>query len=574
MIRLPASIGSGESQAAPGSARSTEAALKNLQNLREIGSNEPLRVVGEFGVGPMRDVMATHQLGPFRLDGATDLLLRGSEPVALGQRAVALLRALVAQPGVPLSKDALIEAAWPGQTVEESNLAVQIAALRRVLGTVPGGERWIDTLPRRGYRYVGPTAAPGAERNVPELLAPAAGRSGADKPSIAVLPFANLGGDDADGYFCDGMVEEIITSLSRIRWLFVIGRNSTFVYKSRKAEIREIARELGVRYCLEGSVRKFDRRVRITGQLVDATSGGHLWAERYDGVLDDIFELQDRITANVAAAIEPRILAAEIERATRKSTTNVDAFDLSLRARPHALKRTRAGLDEATRLLRAALEIDPDYAQARAMLALCIANQYFFGHGEHEAAVVEAVPAAKRAVSSDRDDAEVLAIASYLLAWGGEHDEAADLVKRATELHPTSSLVCTYGGWSSIFDGRCEDGIALFQTALAVDPMSSHGATACVGISAGYYFRKRYEEAIAWGRRGVAKNPHLTSTHRYLAASLAQAGYAADARSAIDTLLTYQPDSSLTRSGKGNAFRNAWMLEHYLDGLRRAGLPE
>src|SRR5215469_1221896 len=278
---------------------------------------------------------ATYILGPFRLDAATDTLFRGGEPVSLGHRAVALLRVLVEQPGIPVSKDALMEAAWAGLTVEESNLAVQIAALRRVFGEEPGGENWIETLPRRGYRFVGPASI--RDQGALTAASPAANFPGSsnpplpDRPSIAVLPFQNISADPEEEYFADGMAHEIITALSRFRQLFVIARNSTFTYKGRAVDVRQMGRELGVRYGLEGSVRRAANRVRIIGQLIDTATGAHLWADRFDGRLEDIFDLQDQVTASVVGAIAPTLEKAEIERAKRKPTDSLAAYDYFLR---------------------------------------------------------------------------------------------------------------------------------------------------------------------------------------------------------------------------------------------------
>src|SRR5215470_9289740 len=254
---------------------------------------------------------ATYIIGPFRLDAETDTLFRGGEPVSLGHRAVALLRLLVEQRGIPVSKDALMEAAWAGLTVEESNLAVQIAALRRVFGEEPGGGNWIETLPRRGYRFVGPAsirdqgALTAASRgaNFPDSSNPPL----PDRPSIAVLPFQNISADPEQEYFADGMVEEIITALSRIRWLFVIARNSSFTYRGQSVDVKRVGQELGARYMLEGSVRKDGNRVRITCQLIDAGTGAHLWADRFDGPLEDVFDLQDKVASTVAGVIEPAL---------------------------------------------------------------------------------------------------------------------------------------------------------------------------------------------------------------------------------------------------------------------------
>ena len=240
-------------------------------------------------------------------------LSRGTDPVALSHRAVALLRILIDRAGALVTKDVLMEAAWPGLAVEDSNLTVQISALRRALREVPGGESWIATLPRRGYRFVGPAVTKSEAPATPTVdaatrQAPMMALALPDKPSIAVLAFDNLSGDPEQGYFVDGMVEEIITALSRIRWLFVIARNSSFTYKGRAVDVKQVGRELGVLYVLEGSVRRAGNRIRISAQLLDATNGAHLWADRFDAKLDDVFELQDNVASSVAGVIEPTLL--------------------------------------------------------------------------------------------------------------------------------------------------------------------------------------------------------------------------------------------------------------------------
>ena len=318
----------------------------------------------------------SYQLGPFRLDGEAQILFRGARPLALGERAVALLRVLVERAGAPVSKDALIEAAWPGVVVEESNLTVQVAALRRALGEEVGGERSIETLQRRGYRYVGPvSAAEGGSRVAAAMLASPAPAL-PERASVAVLPFANLSGDQDQEYFADGMVEDIITGLSRIKWLFVVARNSSFTYKGQAVNVKEVGRELGVRYLLEGSVRRGGTRVRIAAQLVEAETGAHVWAERYDRRFDDIFALQDEITLSVVGAIEPNLREAEITRIRRKRPDNLDAYDLVLRALPHAYVAMPEEVAKAMPLLGKALAIEPDYAGAHSWLALCHESLY------------------------------------------------------------------------------------------------------------------------------------------------------------------------------------------------------
>jgi len=290
---------------------------------------------------------------------------------------VALLRMLVDRAGAPVTKDALIEAAWPGLAVEDSNLTVQIAALRRALGEVPGGENWIVTLPRRGYRFVGPAVTKSEARVPATPTVDAATRPALmmalplpDKPSIAVLAFDNLSGDPEQGYFVDGMVEEIITALSRIRWLFVIARNSSFTYKGRAVDVKQVGRELGVLYVLEGSVRRAGNRVRISAQLLDAT-GAHLWADRFDAQLADVFELQDNVASSVAGVIEPRLEAAEYRRSTQRATNDLTAYDLYLRAQAHTFSWERDGIMRALDLLGQALTRDANYGLALALAALC-----------------------------------------------------------------------------------------------------------------------------------------------------------------------------------------------------------
>ena len=289
---------------------------------------------------------------------------------------MALLRILVERAGALVSKNALMEAAWPGLAVEDSNLTVQIAALRRALREVLGGESWIVTLPRRGYRFVGP-AVTNSEDRVPATPtvdaatrpAPIEALALPDKPSIAVLPFDNLSRDPEQGYFVDGMVEEIITALSRIRWLFVIARNSSFTYKGRAVDVKQVGRELGVLYVLEGSVRRAGNRIRISAQLLDATTGAHLWADRFDAQLADVFELQDNVASSVAGVIEPTMLAAEHRRSTQRPTNDLTAYDLYLQA--HALSHSwaREATIRALDLLGRALNRDAHYGLALAQAA-------------------------------------------------------------------------------------------------------------------------------------------------------------------------------------------------------------
>ena len=378
-----------------------------------------------------------YQFGPFRLDVHAGILFSGAEPVALGLRAVAVLGVLLERAGAPVSKEVLIKAAWPGLAVEDNNLAVQIAALRRVFAGAGQGVSWIETIPRRGYRYVGPPVSaqgPGTEAS------PATALSLPEQPSIAVLPFANLSGDPTQDYFADGIVDDISTSLSRVRWLFVIARSSTFTYKGRATDVKQVGAELGVRYVLEGTVRKAADRIRITVQLIVAATGAQVWAERYDHNLGDIFALQDEVAMSVVGAIEPSLRQAEVERVTRKRPESLSAYDLTLRALPDVYGVMPATVTKALALLDRALAIEPSYSTAHGYAAMC--HHCLFlraGFQEHNRAA--SIRHAQAGISHGKDDAIALTFAGFSLGMDA-HDRAAAFAAfdAALELSPSSAL--------------------------------------------------------------------------------------------------------------------------------------
>ena len=345
---------------------------------------------------------SVYEFGPFRLDLSAETLFRGADPMPVGRRAVAVLRALLEHPGVPVSKDALIQTAWPGLAVEEGNLAVQIAALRRVLVEEPGADGWIETMPRRGYRFVGSV-----------VVSNEAARSTPARASIAVLPFENMSGDPDQDYFAEGMVEEIITALSRFKWLFVIARNSSFAYKGKAVDIRRVGRELGVRYVLEGSVRRVGNRIRITAQVLDTSSGAHLWADRFDGTMEDVFELQDNVASSVAGVIEPTLEREEYRRSLRRPTDDLTAYDLYLQARFVRSLSKDATMRELE-LVERALERDPNYGSALAQAARCQQMIYICGWTNDLGATrAKGIDLARRALCVAADDPYILANAAH-----------------------------------------------------------------------------------------------------------------------------------------------------------------
>ena len=294
----------------------------------------------------------------------------GFRAIAIGSRALDILTVLADRQGHLLTKDEIMAAAWPGTVVEDNNLAVQISALRRILDRDRAQGSCIQTVPGRGYRFVASVTRIAAEaRANAATVLPSAVPPLPDRPSLAVMPFQNMSGDPEQEYFADGMVEEIITALSRIRWLFVIARNSTFTYKGQPIDVNQVGRELGVRYVLEGSVRRAGGRIRITSQLIDTLGRTHLWADRFEGSLEDVFDLQDKVASTVAGVIEPTLQAAETARSSSRPTTDLTAYDLFLRALAHSLSYERDQLAQAVDLLQQVVERDPQYGPALALAA-------------------------------------------------------------------------------------------------------------------------------------------------------------------------------------------------------------
>ena len=517
--------------------------------------------------------MATiHEFGPFRLDADAGILFRGTEPLVLGRRAVALLRLLVEQAGAPVSKDALIEGAWPGLAIEDSNLTVQVAALRRVFEEAAGGAHWIETLPRRGYRYVGPVVATSNPDPEPNLL-PSPTLALPDKPSVAVLPFANLSGEAEQEYFADGMVDDIISGLSRIRWLFVIARNSTFVYKGRTVDVKRVGRELGVRYVLEGSVRKAADRVRISGQLIDATTGVNVWAERYDRRSDDIFALQDEIAMSVVGAIEPSLRQAEVERVKRKRPENLDAYDLVLRALPDVYSVMPANVREALVSLDRALALEPGYATAHGYAAMCH-HCLFLRGGLHEENRAASIAHAQAAIAHGHDDSVALTLAGFSMGMDG-HDRPAAFAafEAAHALSPSLALTYILGAAILSWAGEAERTIEWAEQGLRLSPFDPWKFIAFRALALAHFLHGHYQAAADAARRAVQFNPGFGSSHMLLAAPLAKLGQYDDAKAAVARLMEREPAFRLARQLAGVDCAPA-LAASLSEALRSTGLPE
>lgn len=398
------------------------------------------------------------RFGPFIFDREQMKLTRNGRTVALGSRGTALLAALADAKGSVVGKETLIDAAWPGTVVEEANLTVQIAALRRALGAGPDEHDWIVTVPRVGYRLVWPQASGTATA------------SGA--PAVAVLPFENLSSDPEQSFLADGVVEELITALSRFRTFAVVARNSTFVYKGRAVDVRDVARDLGVRYVLEGSVRRSGNRVRVAAQLIEGASGAHLWAEKFEGAVADIFDFQDQITKSVIGLIEPQIRKAEIERARRKRPESVDAWDLYVQAVPLVYGANVLAYTEAIDLLDRALALEPDYAPALAFASWAHEKRRTFGGGAVAAAddVEVSLALAQRALEADPDDALAMALLGWERILFRSDYSGLALCSRAVELNPNNRAVLDLTAVAHLFAGDLDKVIAYGTRALQLSP--------------------------------------------------------------------------------------------------------
>ncbi len=428
--------------------------------------------------------------GPFRLDHRNRRLTNAGTAIPLGGRAIDALSVLAATAGETVSKDVLLDRAGPGLTVDENNVEVQISALRKALG-----EDWIITVPKQGYRLAQHIVA--AIPSAPPILP--------DKPSLVVLPFQNMSGDPEQDYFVDGLVEDITTSLCCIRSLFVIARNSAFSYKGQAVDVRQVGRELGVRYVMEGSVRRVGNRVRITGQLVDATSGVHVWTDRFDEALDDVFQLQDRVAERAAGAIEPTIQRVEIERVRRKATQDLAAYDYYLRG----LARLHEGSGEAARaaysLFIKATELDPTYGAAYGLAAFSAGRMKSSGLLAVSAPeIAEGVRLAWLATQYGRDDPTALCYAALPLSVLGLNRKAgAGVIDRACALNPNSAMAWYVSGATRNFLGETASAIAKFERAIRLSPVDPLLHQFLGGMAFALNLEGRHEEAVAVAERAV-----------------------------------------------------------------------
>ncbi len=505
------------------------------------------------------------------LDGDLRELTCAGAAVPLQPQVFDLLLYLVTQRARVVSKGDLISQIWGDRIVSDSALNSRINAVRKAIGDDGAAQRLIKTIPRKGFRFVGEVREEAAAFPAQAGTVPTPPRV-ADRPGIAVLAFENMSGDPAQDYFGDGISEDILTALSKQRWFMVIARNSSFTYKGRAVHIRQIAEELGVRYVVEGSVRKADKRVRITAQLNDAVSGNHLWAERYDRELVDVFAVQDEITNAIAAAIEPQIHAAENFRGHRKPPASLDAWDLLMRALSHYWRVTRQDHDAARGLLERAIAIDPNYGQALSVLAVNDMFGVHLGWAELAAVAPAAEVAALAAVRCDHEDAWAHAALGSVCFSTRRLADALSEFEQALALNPNFSLAQGYYALALSYAGRSRDSFEAAQRAIRLSPRDPSLAI-YHGIAAYARFTERhYDEAIALAREAIRHRGDLTGAYRVLAVSAGMTGDGSLAEMALGELRRTQPGISLHWIATQLPWANDGDREHYLEGFRRAGL--
>jgi TolB-like protein len=478
-----------------------------------------------------------------------------------------------------VSRDELVEAIWAGRIVSESTLASHINAVRKAVGDSGQQQRVIRTVARKGFRFAADLQEHGAAEASGGPGAPSAGAEPAPalpvKPSIAVLPFVNLSGDPEQDYLADGVIEDIIAALSRHRWLFVVARNSSFTYKGRTVDIKQVGRELGVRYVLEGSWRKAQDRVRITGQLIDATTGAHHWAGRFEGVLGDIFDLQDQITESVIGAVAPELERAEIARARHKPTGSLDAYDYYLRGVAEQQQASKETSDQALRFLYSAIEADSAFASAHAMAAWCYSWRKANGWmADPVRETAEGVRLARRAVELDKGDAVALTRSGHAIGYlAGDIPAGIALLDKALFLNPNLSAARFLGGFLRLWLGETAAAIEHLARAMRLSPLDPELYRMQAGMAVAHLFEGDFDMAASWAEKAFRDFPEFLLAAATLAASHALAGRIAEAGRAMDQVRRSDPALRLSAVASWLPIRRPEHLATLVRGLEKAGLP-
>lgn len=501
-------------------------------------------------------------------------LRQGDDLVALAPQVFDILVYLIRHREGVISKDDLIAAVWGGRIVSESALTTRLNGARKAIGDSGEEQRLIKTLRRSGVRFVGDVCEEKKPASAPP--APAAGLVSQEQPSIVVLPFTNLSGDPQQDYFTDGVVEDIITELSRFSELFVIARNSSFTYKGQAVDVRAVGRDLGVRYALEGSLRKAAKRVRITGQLIDAESGKHIWADRFESSIGDIFALQDQMAHSVVGAIAPRLEQAEIERAKRKPTESLSAYDCFLRGMAGWHAWTRTGHEAALKQFHRAIELDPTFARPHALAASCYLMRKSNGWVVDRAAeTAETERLARLGADLGRTDAVALAWSAHALAHVvGDIKAGIALIDHALRLNPNLAVAWQRSGWIHVYAG--EPGVAIehVRTAMRLSPLDPLMHLAHSAIAYGYFFLGELDQSSTWSDRALQMRPNWPAALRVLAMSHALAGREHPAQQAMIRLRALQPTLRLSNLHEQMFLQRPEHMRKFIEAMRKAGLPE
>ncbi len=495
-------------------------------------------------------------------------LHRGADLVPLEPQVFDLLAYLICNRERVVTKDDLLTTIWHGRVVSESALTSRLNSARGAIGDSGQQQRFIKTLPRKGFRFVGAVRQEPTEAKEPAQPLPLP-----DRPSIAVLPFTNMSGDPEQEYFADGVVEEIITALSHTSWLFVIARNSAFTYKGRAVDVKQVGRELGVRYVVEGSVRRSASRVRITAQLVDSATGANLWANRFEGALENIFELQDQVTSSLVGSIAPKLERAEIERATRKPTGHLDAYDYYLHGLASFHQDTKQSSDDALRFFGKAIELDPDFAAAHGMAALCyVGRNWKQWMLDPQKELAEAARLANRAAEVGRTDSVALSAAAMALGLVVQDlDRAAVLLDRSLLLNPNLAASWVRSAWVRLFLGQFDLAIEHASRAMRLSPLDPLLVGMQTAIAFAHFCAGRYDQSAVWADRAVKEQPTFAPAIRVLAASSASLDRVDEARRALARLR--EIEAPLQVSERGLPFREQKHFSKYAEALRKAGCP-
>ena len=515
----------------------------------------------------------------YSLDNDRQELCRGAERVSVEPQVFEVLRYLISNRGRVVSKDDLIAAVWKGRIVSESTLSSRITAVRHAVGDSARQQRLIRTIPRKGFRFIGQVTE---QKNVLPLdsgqtyAQAEQGLSLPDKPSIAVLPFQNLSDDSTQGYFVDGIVEDITIALSQFSQLFVVARSSSFTYKGRNVDVKQIGQELGVRYALEGSIRKAAGHLRITVQLINTRTAMQLWAAHFDGALDQVFELQDQVTSGVVGVIAPKIEQAEIERVKRKPTESLDAYEYYLHGLASLYKDTREANDEALRLFGKAIELDPDFAAAYGMSALCyVSRQWKRWMVDPQKEEREAARLVDRAAALGRGDA--MALSGAGMAAGivvRDLDRAVVLLDRSLLLNRNLAVSWVRSAWVRIFLGEFDLAVEHATRAIRLSPLDPFLVGMQSAIAFAHFCAGRYELSAVWGEKAVKEQPTFAPALRPLAASSASLGRLKEAREALLRLREIKATICISEMRHYLPFREPKHFAKYAEALRKAGFPE